>query len=108
MKTLSIALMVLLLTFGAAFGQEFYPTNQKTVAWDVAENANLYRVFVRPVPAGEAVKVGEVAETVFTVTVPAEGKWLIGIQSVRVEETVVVGESTDKFRFLKCSLTTSL
>ena len=97
MKRISLIAFIVtfaLLAGAAVFGQTMHPADQKTIAWDEAENATSYRVLVRPAPDGEAVQVGETEQLFFAVTMPSEGSWFVGVQSVRVENDQVVGEST--------------
>jgi len=98
-KKLSITLALTLLLTGAALGATSWTVaNQSTVGWDtVTKLANdtpipagdtvTYRVYIKKDGvAGDGTQVAETAALQYTITFPDEGRWLVGIQSVRAPE----------------------
>ena len=99
LKKLSIAFVLTLLLTTVALGATAWTVaNQSTVRWDaVTKLANdtpipagdtvAYRVFTKKDGvAGDGTQVTETAELQYTITFPDEGRWLVGIQSVRAPQ----------------------
>lgn len=76
-----------------AIAQTMHPANQKTMAWDAAERATFYRVYLKPAAGGDEILIGETEATQYTATMPGEGRWYIGVESVRVVDGEEVGKS---------------
>lgn len=76
-----------------AIAQTFHPADQKTIAWEAAERATFYRIYVKPATGGDEVLLGETEATQYTATMPSEGRWYIGVESVRVVDGEEVGTS---------------
>ena len=96
-----VALSLLVRSAGA---QEWLPTNQMTVGWDAVtqttEGSPLtpeevqYRVY-RADPLKTNIEVvGTTALTQYTITFETEGRWLVGVQSLRFAGADLVGESS--------------
>lgn len=99
MKKLVAALVItLVLCFGSAFGQVWHTANQVTVAWDAVitlENGDplpatdivKYKVWLKNVVTGsEPVKLGEVIDLEYTITLNIEGKYFVGASALRYSD----------------------
>ena len=78
--------LIAFLVFGLAFvasAQIWHPTNQVTVNWDVAERATRYKVFTKSVDGAIEKEIGTTAELSYTITFQEEGRYFLGVQSVR-------------------------
>lgn len=100
-QTLGSTTAIVLLVATIAFAQVWYPANQKTIAWDpvttLADGSPLpagssiqYRVFIKPQGATTQTEAGVTANTTFTVTLTAEGKYFVGLQTERKDATGAV------------------
>jgi len=108
-----IAALIMTLVFaGSAFCVEWKTTNQATVAWDAvttlddgsavpANNTVKYRVYLSnadsdPDKASPALLTAEpITALEYTLTLNAEGRYLVGVQAVRYDEnSTEVGTST--------------
>jgi hypothetical protein len=99
--TLLKVLVVGLVIFGFAFGasaQTWKPTNQVTVAWDavtVTSGTVSYNVYIRPEAGGTPILTNpKVSATQATVTFTTEGRYYLGVSSVRTVGGVDVESST--------------
>ena len=87
-KTLLTVVLILLLPV-MALAQTWVTANQGTVAWDaVAPIATgdviKYQVYTRPDLTSAGAKVGtEITATQLTITFPSEGKYYVGVQTLR-------------------------
>lgn len=68
-----------------AHGDTMHPANQRTIAWDPAENATAYVVYAREAAGPEAIYLGETDQTHFTATLETEGVFRLGVRSIRRE-----------------------
>jgi len=89
-KIFSILLtMVMVLFFGMTVQAiEWHTANQITVAWDAnpdvtAPDVLKYGVYTKMLPNGEPVLLHEQDTTVVTITFQAEGRYIIGVTSIR-------------------------
>ena len=96
-KIFAILTILMLIVFTLAWGQEIVHTNQLTVAWDApteldtgepipAEDIIEYEVWVRDA-ADEVTYIGRTPALQYTVTMPYEGTFDIGVQTVRMIST---------------------
>ena len=85
-------LLIAFLVFGLAFvvsAQVWHPVNQVTVGWDAANLATSYKVFIKAVDGTNIVEVGATSELTYTITFQNEGRYFLGVQSVReVDEEI--------------------
>jgi len=86
MKKLFIVLLVLMAS--TVWAITWHTANQITVAWDAvttvtAPDVLKYGVYTKILPNGEPVFLHEQDTTVVTITFQAEGKYIIGVTSVR-------------------------
>jgi len=77
-----VVLLVLGLSF-AAHAQVWHPTNQVTVAWDIADKATSYKVFTKLADDTDVFEVGATSELSYTITFIEEGRYFLGVQSIR-------------------------
>lgn len=83
-----IVFLVLGLSF-AVSAQTWHPVNQVTVGWDAAERATSYKVFVKSVNDMSIFEVRATSDLVYTITFESEGRYFLGVQSVReVDEEI--------------------
>ena len=78
--------LVALLVFGLSFvasAQTWHPVNQVTLGWDAANLATSYKVFIKAVDGTNVVEVGATSELTYTITFQNEGRYFLGVQSVR-------------------------
>lgn len=78
--------LIVFLVFGLSFvasAQIWHPVNQVTVGWDAANLATGYKVFTKSVDGAIEKEVGATAELSYTITFLAEGRYFLGVQSVR-------------------------
>jgi len=88
--------LVILMWSGVALGQEWHTANQVTIGWDpvttlvggvsIDTETSLikYAVYIKnAVTGGEPVQVTETEATEFTITLGTEGKYFLGVQSLR-------------------------
>ncbi len=106
-RALRFAVLFLALFFvlgGLAYGQTWYPANQKTVAWDVvpidSEGQPLppgsivaYQVYFKTTTNATPVYFGETNATQITMTFPTQGSYFVGVMAVQKEGAVVVSQS---------------
>jgi len=94
MRTVSALILSVFLLAGAALAIDWFPTNQKTIAWDPvitledgssvpAGDTIKYNVYVKDRSSSDVVFLGEVSETYALVTVSHEGFFYVGIETVR-------------------------
>lgn len=93
-------ILFLLMTAGivvVAYGDQMHPANQRTIAWDPAENATGYRVYARKIGSQEPILLDETDRAEFTATLDTEGVYRLGVRSIRREvvndELTTVAES---------------
>jgi len=103
MKRIILIGLAIVFLASVSFSQVWYPANQKTVGWDAVATLD----DGSPIPAGETVRyqiyivkegqskdtkinLGNTVNTQFLVTLPAEGKWFVGVQSERLDATGVL------------------
>jgi hypothetical protein len=93
-------LFVVVIVFALAFNAnavEWRTANQATIAWDavttfeagdpIPENHVIrYRVYIKPDGAETPGLLGETDTLQFIVTLAAEGRFIVGVQSVRYDE----------------------
>ena len=96
-KLFVIFVILMLIAFTLAWGQEIVYTNQITVAWDAPteldtgepippEDIIEYEVWVRDA-ADEVTYIGRTSALEYTVTMPHEGTFDVGVQTVRMIST---------------------
>ena len=68
-----------------AHGDQMHPANQRTIAWDPAENATAYAVYAREVGSTQPIPLGETDQTQYTATLAAEGLYRLGVRALRKE-----------------------
>jgi hypothetical protein len=87
MKKLMLSfIFVLLVTFLSSTiltAQVWHPVNQVTVGWDDANLATGYKIFIKSVDGANVTEVGATVELSYTITFLAEGRYFLGVQSVR-------------------------
>lgn len=105
MKKLILIALALFLTGllpSLSFSQTWHSTNQVTVAWDTVtlpdgiSGAVAYDVYtVRSTAAkSTAVKIARATSTQITIGFSAEGRYFVGVKSVRIDAGTDVSEST--------------
>lgn len=97
MKKLILSLLTVLILTGSAFAQQWYPTNQITVAWDpvtVSSGTVSYKVYTRPAAGGTETLFATTPNTESTVTFTVEGKYFLGVRSVRTVDGIDIESST--------------
>lgn len=83
-----LILLILLLVPSFAFAQTWYPTNQGTVAWDAVAKIQTtdiikYQIYITQIPKNPVKYLGETLNTSATITFPTEGKWVVGVETLR-------------------------
>ena len=63
--------------------QVWHPTNQVTLGWAAANKATSYKVFTKSVDGTNIVEVGVTSDLTYTITFQNEGRYFLGVQSVR-------------------------
>jgi hypothetical protein len=68
--------------------QTWVPTNQGTVAWDAVAKIQTtdtikYQVYITQIPKVPVKYLGETLNTSATITFPTEGKWVVGVETLR-------------------------
>ena len=97
MRKLLIVLGIVLLFTGVAYAQTWFPANQATVAWDaVAPLATgdviKYQCYTRTDTTSAGTKVGgEITETQQVISFPAEGRYYVGVETIRYKVGEPVG-----------------
>lgn len=96
-----VALFLFVFALEKAMAMDWMSVNQSTIAWDPSTlegggavpdgDQLLYRVYTRPLGSTEQTMVGETADTKFTVTFSTEGRFVVGVQAVRIPQ----GETTE-------------
>jgi hypothetical protein len=84
MKTLLSIALILIATMVSA--QTWYPSDSINVGWDavsVSSGVVSYKVYTMPHPSGTATNVATVTGTTASVTFATEGKYYIGVSTVR-------------------------
>jgi hypothetical protein len=79
-------LLIAFLVFGLPFvvsAQTWHPVNQVTVGWDAVNLATGYKIFIKSVDGTIEKEVGVTAELSYTITFQEEGRYFLGVQSVR-------------------------
>lgn len=84
-----LTIFLLIVFIGAANAVEWKTANQITIAWD-AYTTNLqpgdqitYKIYSKQLPNGEAVFLNEVSTISAVITFPNEGRYILGVQTVR-------------------------
>lgn len=84
--------LIVFLVFGLSFtvsAQTWHPVNQVTVGWDAANLATGYKIFIKSVDGAIEKEVGATADLTHTITFQEEGRYFLGVQSVReVDEEI--------------------
>lgn len=97
MKKLLLALMFVCLCVTPAFAQTWYTANQVTVGWDavapiVSTDTVKYQVYTKVGATGTPSKVGgEITATQLTISFSIEGRYFIGVETVRYPQGETVG-----------------
>lgn len=94
--TIIIGILFLLISI-PAWSQTWYPANQKTVAWDavtVPSGTVTYKLYSQPESGGTPTLMTTVATTQATVTFTVEGRYYLGVSTVRTVSGVEVESST--------------
>ena len=81
-KLFLIVFLVLGLSFVVS-AQVWHPVNQVTMGWNAANLATSYKVFIKAVDGTNIVEVGATSELTYTITFQDEGRYFLGVQSVR-------------------------
>ena len=79
-------LLIVFLVFGLAFAvsaQVWHPVNQVTLEWNAANMATKYKVFIKSVDGSNVTEVAITAGLTYTITFQDEGRYFLGVQSVR-------------------------
>ena len=96
MKYLFTILLILMMA-STAWAMDWHDTNQVTIAWDnptelssgapVPEDNTISNIiYVAPdEDKAQKVEVGETPNTEYTITLDSEGKYLVGVKSVRLD-----------------------
>lgn len=96
--TISIIVGILFLCVAIpAWSQTWKTTNQATVAWDavtVPSGTVSYKVYVKPETGGTETLATTVSTTTATITFSQEGRYYVGVSSVRTVNSVPVESST--------------
>jgi hypothetical protein len=98
-KIIVIAGAALMLLASLVWAQTWHTANQATIAWDAvttlsdtgdpipAEDTVTYKVYIVTQAdegiEGAEILLGEIAETQYTVTLPDEGRYFVGVSCVR-------------------------
>lgn len=103
---LMFVVLTIVFTGWFAEAQQWVPANQSTIAWNATttdvegnplpqDSVVKYYIYLKEFGVeGDGEKVGETDVLQYTVTFPGEGKFIVGVRSVRLAEGEVVGEST--------------
>lgn len=96
MKRLLIAALFVFMVAAPALAQ-WSPvyTNQMTVKWLAsttlvdgspvpAEDSVVYEILVRKLPDGAEQILGRTSDLTYTVTIPSEGEWAVGLKAIRI------------------------
>jgi hypothetical protein len=95
-------IVLLVLSVRVVFAQEFYTTNQATVAWDqdfggVATSEVLWNIYlanaITDPEKANPVKVATALNQQYVITLNTEGKYFVGVSAIRKIGSEVVGES---------------
>lgn len=100
---LAAGLLTLLLTV-PALAQTWYPANQKAIAWDPvttmgggaplpAGSTVEYKIWIKGLVQTTPALLGQTDKTEYTVSFTNEGKYFVGVQTVRLEAGAIVAES---------------
>lgn len=94
---LFLVLCFVVLFAPTAIAQTWYTANQATVAWDAvapiaAGDTIKYQIYIRTGTTGDGTAVGaEVTTTQTTVTFSAEGRYFLGVKTIRYPQGETVG-----------------
>jgi hypothetical protein len=96
-KSVLIVLLIFLGLVGVSFAIEWHTANQVTVEWNVvtdvvAPDVLKYAVYTKRLPNGEPVLLGEQDTLTAVITFEAEGKYIIGVTTVRYVDVGLVTE----------------
>ena len=92
MKRLFLMIIVSVLTLGLAMSAsavEWHTANQVTIAWDAYDGVIqpgdqiTYKVYSKQLPAGAELLLNEVSTLGATITFTSEGRYIVGVQTVR-------------------------
>lgn len=99
MKKVKIFLvLVILFSFlSSAYAINWSIADQKTVGWDAVTTIGndepipsgdviKYRVYISKMPSGEEQVVGDTDQLQYTITFTEEGKYIVGVQTVRIPQ----------------------
>lgn len=78
--------LIVFLVFGLSFvvsAQTWHPVNQVTLEWNAANMATKYKVFIKSVDGSNVTEVAITADLTYTITFQEEGRYFLGVQSVR-------------------------
>jgi hypothetical protein len=89
--------LILCFTVVPTKAQTWVTANQITVAWDavtVGSGTVSYDIFIKPEVGGTTTKIGNVSTTQATFTFTTEGRYFLGVNSVRTIGIVVIPSDT--------------
>ena len=95
LNRLAAAGLILAVSICPAAAVTWLGANQATIAWEAvttlsdgtplpAGDALSYRVFTKMLPSAAEVVAGDTTQTQYTLTFSAEGRYVVGIQAIRV------------------------
>lgn len=98
-KILCLTFLAILLMTGSALAEKWTTANQITVAWDpitVSSGIVSYKIYYKPisVPTPETMYAEKVADTQITMTFANEGRYYVGVRSVRTVDGIDLEAST--------------
>ena len=97
MKKLLLVLVLICLFVTPVFAQTWYTANQVTVGWDavppiVSTDTVKYQVYTKVGTTGTPAKVGgEITATELTISFSVEGRYFIGVETIRYPQGETVG-----------------
>jgi hypothetical protein len=100
-KIFTIALIIISLVFAIGYSQTVIYTNQKTVTWDLSTKLDNgqpipvgdkieYEVYLKNRVTSVEILLTTVALPPYTVTLPTEGKYLVGVRAKRTTQSEVI------------------
>ena len=93
MKKIFLAVLFVCLFAGISFAQTWHTADSVTIAWDavtVPSGTVTYKTYIQPYPSGVATNVGEVSTTNAVITFQNEGRYILGVSTVRVIDKEVL------------------
>ncbi len=98
MKKLFLAMLIIMLIPAVnATALNWIGVNQVTVAWDAVTalgddtpipqgDAISYRIYIKKLPSGADQVIGDTQQLTYTITLPSEGRYVVGLQTVRIPQ----------------------